>query len=164
MSAVTKIRRLLAPEMLAKRLISASLSVIPSNGVQEAGLRRLESQLPRALSMQHRALLSTWNGLNLDVIRIFGVEPVADRIPELIENQTLVPEGSGNIAFGSDPSGFLYFEDAAGSVLSFDHDGGEVKLVASCIDEFIDDIVFGPRADSFMGEDWLIELRGAGLA
>ena len=92
-----------------------------------------------------------------------GVPPVAKGIRNLLECQGLVAEGEGNIAFGSDPSGFLYVESGNGSVLSWDHDGGEIEVEASCIDEFIDEIVFGARGDSFMGEEWLNRLRTLGL-
>ncbi|MFZ3320756.1 MAG: SMI1/KNR4 family protein [Usitatibacter sp.] len=164
MTAVSKIQRLLTPPVRAARLISQDLSTIPAAGASAEALRSLESKLQRPLSAQHRDLLMTWNGLDLDVIRIFGVPPVVKGIYDLLEWQELVPEGEGNIAFGGDPSGFLYFESKSGSVLSSDHDGGETKVVASCINEFIDEVVFGARGDSFLGEEWLNELRALGLS
>jgi hypothetical protein len=163
MTAVSKIQRLLTPSVRAARLISQHLSAIPATGASAEALRSAESKLQRTLSAQHRDLLLTWNGLDLDVIRIFGVPPLTQGIKNLLEWQELVPEGKGNIAFGGDASGFLYFESLDGSVLSWDHDGGEIKVMASCINEFIDEVVFGSRGDSFMGEEWLSRLRALGL-
>lgn len=163
MTAVSKIERLLAPSVRAPRLISNHLSTVPETGASAEALRSVESKLQRPLSAQHRALLLTWNGLDLDVIRIFGVPPVTQGIKDLLEWQELVPAGKGNIAFGDDPSGFLYFESLDGFVLAWDHDGGEIKVMASCINEFIDEVVFGARGDSFMGEEWLSRLQTLGL-
>jgi hypothetical protein len=163
MTAVGKIQRLLTPSVRAARLISPELSTIPAAGASAEGLRRLESKLKRPLSAQHRDLLLTWNGLDLDVIRIFGVPPVVQGINDLLEWQELVPEGEGNIAFGGDPSGFLYFENRNGTILSWDHDGGGIEVRAPCINEFIDEVVFGARGESFMGEEWLNRLRTFGL-
>jgi hypothetical protein len=164
MTAITKIDRLLTPSVFGAGLISKDLSTIPSAGASLEAIRRLELQLPRQLSAQHRELLQAWNGLDLDVVRIHGVPPVERGIRDVLKLQQFVPEGAGNIAFGSDPSGFVYFEGADGTVWSWDHDGGAVTQLASCVDVFIDEVVFGGRGDSFAGKEWLDQLRVLGLA
>ena len=98
------------------------------------------------------------------MIRLFGVPPVEEGIRDILEWQELVPGNEKNIAFADSPAGFIYFEDSIGRVLSWDHDGGAAKLLAPCVDVFIDDFVFGSQADDFIGGSWIQERRALGLA
>ena len=167
MTAVTKIRELLSPSVHASGLLSHELTHVPSMGVTAEHLAREERALPRPLSESHRALLSVWNGIDLDVIRIFGIPPVERGIRPITQWQRFVPEDpkfAGAIAFACDPAGFLYVELPDGSVHSSDHDGGDTQQIASSIDEFIEEVVFGQRATEFGGEEWFKELRALGLA
>ena len=91
-----------------------------------------------------------WDGADLDVIRI--VKPADLRKDEF------------GVVFGSDPSGFVYRFNAAGEVLQEDTDGGDLEIVAKDFRDFIFGFVFGARAAEFAGEDWLDELRNAGIA
>jgi hypothetical protein len=163
MSAILKIRRLLEPDVRTSRLLDPELTVIPTSGASSEAIQAVETVLPRPLSTGHRELLLTWNGLNLDVLRVFGVPPTAPGILDLLSFQQLVPPGRGYIAIGNDPSGFLYFEHPSGLVSSFDHDGGTVSAVAVSVHDFIDNFVFGQGADRFLGREWLEELRALRL-
>jgi hypothetical protein len=167
MSAVSKIREVLDPRVRTSRLLIESLTVVPSAGATPKLLARFDRELARPLSEAHRAVLSVWNGINLDVIRILGVPPTEKGIPPITDCQGLIPAGpryAGAIVFASDPSGFIYFELPDGSVHSWDHDGGNTELIASTIDDFIGHVVFGARGAEFAGEKWLHDLQAPGLA
>jgi hypothetical protein len=166
MTAVSKIRELLSPRVRASGLLIRDLIHVPSVGVTPEHLASVEPALPRPLSESHRAILSVWNGIDLDVIRILGIPPVERGILPITKWQGFVPDGpefSNAIAFACDPAGFLYVELPDGSVHSSDHDGGGAKRIASSIDEFIEDVIFGKRATEFAGDEWLQELRALGL-
>ena len=167
MNAVSKIREILNPEVLKSRLLIESLIAIPSAGATLALLARFDRELPRPLSEMHRAVLSVWNGIDLDVIRILGIPPTENGIATITNCQGLIPvepRYAGAIAFASDPSGYIYFELPDGSVHSWDHDGGDTQQIASTIDDFISHVVFGVRGKEFAGEQWLHELQLCGLA
>ncbi len=69
----------------------------------------------------------------------------------------------GVVLFGDDPSGFIYGENKYGEILSFDTQSGNVKLIAADMEEFFTELLFGPDAARFAGQEWLEELRAAGL-
>ena len=159
MSAVDTIRRVLKTNVLLQGLVA-----VPEKGASEAEISGEEARLARPLSAQHRAVLQEWNGLNLDVIRFYGCGENVGKGMRLVNHQEgvgLLVEGG--ICVGSDPSGFAYIEDAVGQIYSYDHDGGELKLEIQNLDDFVDRYVFGRGAASFGGEEWLEELRAAGL-
>jgi len=167
MNTVSKIREILNPKVLKSGLLMESLIAVPSAGATPPLLARFDRELPRPLSDMHRAVLSVWNGIDLDVIRILGIPPTENGIPTITDCQGLIPIGSsytGGIAFASDPSGFVYFELPDGSVHLWDHDGGDTEQIASTIDDFIVHVVFGARGEEFGGEEWLQELQLCGLA
>lgn len=167
MNAAAKIREVLDPRVRQSRLLTESLTVVPSAGTAPELMARFDRQLPRPMSRAHRAILSVWNGIDLDVIRILGVPPTEKGIRPITDCQGLIPAEpryAGAIAFASDPSGYVYFELPDGSVHSWDHDGGDTEQIASSIDEFICHIVFGARGAEFAGEKWLHALQACGLA
>lgn len=69
----------------------------------------------------------------------------------------------GAIVVGSDPSGFVYLQAADQRVYSLDTDGGDFEQIAENLDDFFERLVFGPDAATFAGDDWLAELRKAGM-
>lgn len=158
--ATDVIDRVLAADLLIPEMIA-----LPG-GVGDAAITREEAQLPRALSAEHRSVLKRWNGVNLDVLRIHGCEGTNEAaIGSLARRQLdLVDQVGGAIAFASDPAGFVYVESDDGTVYSIDSDGGAVETLASSIGDFLERVVFGPDAAQFYGDDWLGELRDAGLA
>jgi hypothetical protein len=167
MRAVLKIREVLEPRVRKSRLLIESMTVVPSAGATPELLARFDRELPRPLSDSHRALLSVWNGIDLDVLRILGVPPTEKGIRPITDCQGFIPAEpgfAGAIAFASDPSGYVYFELPDGSVYSWDHDGGNTTRIASTVDDFIENVVFGARGAEFAGEKWLHELQARGLA
>jgi hypothetical protein len=167
MNAVSKIREILNPDVLKSHLLIESLIAVPLAGATPPLFARFDRELPRPLSDMHRAVLSVWNGIDLDVIRILGVPPTENGIATIRDCQGLIPvepRYAGAIAFASDPSGYIYFELPDGSVHSWDHDGGSTQQIASTIDDFISHVVFGARGEEFGGERWLQELQLCGLA
>lgn len=58
------------------------------------------------------------------------------------------------IDFANDPSGFIYGEDVAGNIVSFDSSCGELEIIASGMDDFFCRLVFGKDAEMFAGKEW----------
>lgn len=157
-SAVQVITRALDSGVLAP-----DLSYVPAEGASAEMIAKEERALGRRLSPQHVAVLRRWNGLDLEVLRLYGCGDVPPRIRRLAENQWPDEWPVEGIIIGSDPAGFMYLEDSAGNILSLDHDGGEVKTLASGVDDFFGRLVFGEDAHLFAGDDWKEELRSHGL-
>jgi len=157
------IGRIVSEPVLSSGLLSRE-SILASPPASLAQLAALEGVLPRRLSESHRQLLLTWNGLNLDVVRLLGAPPVCDGIDPLPQWQTLIPSTHPSwIAIGTDPAGFLYAQDERGKIWSIDHDGGTEKRLSSSLDEFLGDYVFGKRAAEFGGESWRDDLVTHGI-
>jgi hypothetical protein len=153
---VTKVENVLQSDLLLKGLV-----VVPSAGASPASIQAEESAIEESLSSAFRHLLSRWNGLDLEVIRLFGC---AGGVTEQLR-RTQLPAliKQGYICIGSDPSGFRYCENREGHVFSFDTDGGRIKKLANSFDDFIERLVFGRDGEKFSGQDWADELRRAGL-
>jgi len=147
----------------AAGVLNPSLSTIASRGATASELEATESEIGRPLPKAYRTLLGRWNGLDLDVVRIFGCGAVEAGLTSLTEEQVDWPEVKGWIAIGSDPSGFIYFADKEGAILSYDTDGGDIEKCASDLDDFLGRLVFGSDAAQFCGEEWARELRKVGL-
>ena len=47
--------------------------------------------------------------------------------------------------------------------MAIDTDGGDDSQEASCIDDFLERLVFGPDGAVFAGEDWRRRLVAAGI-
>lgn len=157
--ATDVIDRVLAADLLVREMV-----VLPG-GVADAAITREGARLPRTLSVEHRSIFERWNGVNLDVLRIYGCEGTSEAaIGRLAHRQVgVVNQVRGAIAFASDPAGFVYVEGDDGCVYSIDSDGGAVERLASSIGDFLERVVFGPDAGQFYGDDWLRELQDAGL-
>ena len=148
--------------VLASGVLNGNLVVLPPNGATSEELAAAEQELGRPLSDTHRAILRRWNGIDLDVIRLYGVGVVVPGIRPLVAAQ-LNWETLPGLVIGSDPAGFVYLEGADGQALVYDTDGGGVKAVASDLDELFSRYVFGCNAATFGGAEWLAELQRAGL-
>mgnify|MGYP002630850404 CR=1 FL=1 len=134
---------------------------MPLSGASRAVIQAEEAAIGHPLSAAYRSVLSRWNGLDLEVIRLFGCKDgVTERLQRM---QTPVLAERHLICFGSDPAGFLYCEKRSGSVFSLDTKGGQLRELAGGFDDFMERIVFGRDADQFSGREWLDELRRAGL-
>ena len=146
-------------------LLIDDLIVIPSRGATAKDIVEEEGLLQRTLSKQHRSLLKNWNGLALEVIRLFGCGPQAGEVGRLSDFQ--VPQESAQtemVTIGSDASGFAYLEYSDGRIYSLDTSNGNVRLLSDCFDSFICDFVFGSDGEHFAGPEWMEELREFGLA
>ena len=157
MSAESKINKVLQTDLLMKTLVT-----VPTGGSSVAAINEQENKIGDTFSVALRALLQRWNGLDLEVIRLFACE---GGVTEQIYRMQL-PElrFKKMVCFGSDPSGFLFCEDRDGRVFSFDTDGGNLKKMADDIDSFFDRVVFGSDGIQFSGVEWLNELKSFGLA
>lgn len=159
MSAVSKIQSVLKTNLLMPELLH-----VPARGATDDELRREEDLLGRPFCADLVALLRTWNGLNLEVIRIFGCNATNERVARFSQYQNLVGErGEDEIAIGSDHSGFIYLQARDGRILTLDTDGGGIEHTAADLDDLIERVIFGPDAATFAGPDWLAELHTAGI-
>lgn len=100
--------------------------------------------------------------MNLDVVRIYGCGTDATELGRISTSQIERPDAADLVMIGSDFAGFIYLQHADRRVFSFDTDGGEVRLLASNLDDFFERLVFGPDGAKFAGEDWVDDLRSAG--
>lgn len=159
MSATDKIQA-----VLDAGLLTSQLMIIPTRGATEDEIRQEESLLGRALCPEHVAILRRWNGIALEVVRLFGCGDSAGEVGRLSALQIKGDFGvDGPIVVGADASGFTYIQSADRRVFSLDTDGGEFKLLADNLDDFVERLVFGSDAASFAGQEWLSELRDAGI-
>ncbi len=151
--------------VLGSALLSKNLSQVPSRGATEIEIANTELQTPHPLSDAFKGVIREWNGLNLDVVRICGVGTPDDGLETVISylnDFDHLPFPFTAVA--SDPCGFVYGELPDGSILQWDHDGGDTKVVASSFEDFICNLVFGERAAEFLDEEWLRELRDNALS
>ena len=150
--------------VLESGLIKRGLMHIPGRGATKQELEALSRKLVRPLSDAHSTLLMRWNGINLDVVRIYAVTPVPGELRGLEEVQAgPLTEIRGAIVFGDDPSGFVYAESLDGTIISLDSSFGTVSVVAEDLDSFFGRLVFGIDAAKFAGDDWFDEVKQAGL-
>jgi hypothetical protein len=148
---------------LESGVLSPNLLYVPAGGASPEMIREEEGALRRPLSRQHKEVLTRWNGINLDVLTLYGCGVTPRQIGRLSAYQRLDPWLVEGIAFGSDPAGFIYVEEDAGNILCLDHDGGEIERVAANLNDFFGRYVFGEDAHLFGGDEWKEQLRAAGL-
>lgn len=159
MNAVSKIERVIDSGILIEEL-----TVIPVSGATDEMILGEEKKLPRSLSAQHKDILRRWNGINMDIVRLYGCGAVENELSRLSDRQTgVLSEIEGNIVFGDDPAGYMYAEANDGRILSVDTSSSEIKEVADNMDKFFTELVFGVSAKEFAGEEWQQELINAGL-
>jgi hypothetical protein len=158
-SAIDTIERVLRAHVLKK-----GLTFIPPRGATDIEVAAADNALQRPLSARHAALLRRWNGLNLEVVRLYGATETPGEIRALAEAQLPVLAATpGTIVFGDDPAGFVYGELADDRIVIWDSELGGIEVVAANMDEFFDHLVFGADADQFAGEDWKAKLEAAKL-
>lgn len=149
---------------LESKVIKNSLTYVPDRGATSEELSILSKDLPRFLSESHLSILKKWNGINLDMVRLYGASP-SQELRGLSETQygplLYFPDA---IIFGDDPSGFVYAERSDGKIFALDSSSGGIEIVATSLDDFFTRLVFGEDADQFAGDEWLSEVKRAGLA
>jgi len=150
--------------VLRSGLLTPELLIVPSRGATRSEIRVEESLLGKTLSSEHKELLCRWNGVGLEVVRFFGCGEGTNEVGRLSELQVdLGPAAPGALVVGADASGYVYAQDSGGAVHSMDTDGGTVKRLADDLDDFVGRVVFGRDAASFAGDEWLQELKAAGI-
>lgn len=159
MDAIALLETIVSPKVLGSGLLLREHISIPVSGATDAEIAQEEAELSKPLSEGYRRFLRRWNGINLDVIRLYGAGEVSPGIQQLKTMQ--LPAIDHLLAFATDPAGFVYAEDNTERVVSFDHDGGEIAFVARDFDAFIVDFVFGKDSAAFMGDDWQKQLSSA---
>lgn len=159
MSSVTIIEKAIASGVLIE-----GLTIMPSRGATDVEIVKEEAALPRPLSKQHREILKRWNGMNMDILRLYGCGNVHEELRRLSEAQIVIFSSVENeIVFGDDPAGFMYAEGVDGSIHSVQVSTGEEKKLAVSLDDFFERLVFGQDAKEFGGTDWQEELADCGL-
>lgn len=159
MNTLNKIKNILISKVLSKNLI-----VIPNKGASIEDIQKEEKILNKKISQQYKNLLKKWNGIDLEVISFYGCGKPEDTLECLQNNQELLPSSiKGGMVIGSDPMGFIYIENEEGKIYSLDTDGGEILEVASSLEDFICNYLFGKRAKEFGGEEWEQELKDNNL-
>jgi|SRR5215471_12440108 len=162
MKAIPLIKRVLKTDLLEPALVT-----VPVRGATQLELAREEQAVGSPFSSQLRALLAEWNGLDLEVVRVYGCVE-APPLRRISDEQAWV-RGSdwwerGLVVFGSSPAGFAYAQSADGAIVQVDYKSWtEKKRLAVDLESFLVDYVFGSEAKAFGGEEWVGELRKHGL-
>lgn len=149
-------------KVLSSSLLTSSLVFVPEMGASEEELITEETLLGKLLIPDLRSLLKTWNGIDLEVLRIYGVGPQIKRPGRILDEQKNNSQING-VIFGSDPSGFVYFFDELGEIYQLDTDGGNIELLTPNFNDFLSNYVFGKDSNKFMGNDWSNSLMALGL-
>ena len=139
------------------------LIVVPKAGATDEVIKEEENLIKRKLSKQHKDILKKWNGINLEVVRLYGCGSVDEELDRLSDKQMQGLTNKGQIVIGSDPSGFIYLESFGGAVSVYDPEGDEIREIARDLDDFFCRLVFGKDAREFAGEDWETDLIKAGI-
>jgi hypothetical protein len=142
-------------------LLHERLYFFSEHGASDEEIENAERSFGYKLDKYYKQILKKWNGLDLHFLRIFSVSESETEVPNIFSNQD--EDLPNMLAFGSDPAGFLYLFDKNGAVYTFDYDGGGLEVTADNLEDFICNYAFGPRAAEFAGEEWLQELKDAGI-
>ena len=134
---------------------------MPLEGAPEEAIAAEEAAVGRNFSFPYRDLLLRWNGINLEILRVFGCGATVKSQVRKMQIPSLRLKGL--ICIGSDPAGFLFCEDEHGAIFCYDTDGGRISDLAKDLDDFIDRLVFGPDAQLFAGAEWAQAIRNEGL-
>ena len=149
------IKKVLNSDLLDEDLIDVPG---PSTDLQ---IKEEESKLQKNISSEYKIFLQNYNGLNLDVIRFYGVGKTDNYIKSLSNSRGDL--GINGIAIGDDPAGFFYIQNLSGHIYSCDSKSGDVKCLSNSFSNFVSDVIFGKDADKFAGSEWKSELYDAGI-
>lgn len=174
-------------KVLASGVLEDELCEVPTRGATAEEIAAEEQLVGRKFCPDHVALLKSWNGIGLEVIRFFGCGKDAAERGRLGDFTLEQDDPDQMIIIGSDPAGVVYLQAKDGGIWMFDAEGavgenedseasdledledddsdleGETELVAHSLDEFLENLVFGPEADQFIDEDWKADLQAAGV-
>lgn len=150
-------------QVISSNLLLKDLCFIPSKGASKEEIAQEETKIGHNFSASHLTFLMKWNGLILDVISFFGCNNTEGAIRSLCDNQFDFNKHD-LLVIASDPAGFLYgYSLKDGQIFSVDSHGGEKKRVASNLEDFICNYLFGSRSGEFGGSSWLEELGNSGV-
>jgi SMI1-KNR4 cell-wall len=150
-------------KVIEARVLIESLMLVPDKGATSDEIKQEELLIGVTFSKYYKSFLERWNGIDLDIIRIYGCGDSLNRIRRISNEQTEELALQKLIVFGSDPSGFIYVENEKGEIFSFDSDGGELEFLSKNLNIFFADLVFGKDSNRFMGDDWKKELLEKGV-
>ncbi len=150
-SFIDTLEKILKSNLLIKELVTIPDSADVGSIMEEQKI------IGKKFSNEHIELLKHYNGIDLDVIRFYGVGVTIKPIKRLARNQDDLD--SEYIAIGDDPAGFTYIQDKAGKIYSIDSEAGEIKYLTSSLSELITCYIFGKDASQFGGKDWEDELK-----
>ena len=106
MNAVERIRAVIQAGVLCPEL-----TLIPRQGATDYEIRHEESLVGRPLCADHREILRHWNGIGLEVIRLFGCGESTDEIGRLSAFQIDSCLGEDDrIVVGSDAAGLSTYK------------------------------------------------------
>ncbi len=134
----------LIEKVIASGILLNELTELSLSGATDKELDEAENRVGVKIDEGLKELLRAYDGANLDIIRFYAIGRIINT--------------KKGLKFADDPSGFIFYVNATGEVISEDTDGGNVKKVASSVKEFIHSYLFGERAAEFAGEEWLQEL------
>lgn len=158
MSAISIVEKVLSSELLNSNLI-----LVPDSAVLSEEIEKEESLLNRTFSLQHKKFLQRWNGIDLEVIRLYCCGNQKERLRRLADEQ-ISSLNQSFLVIGSDSSGFVYLErNTDFQIFVFDTQSDEIKYLADNFDDLFEKVVFGEEAKEFLGEDWFNELRFNGV-
>lgn len=103
MGAVDKIRAVLDTSLLMPELV-----IVPSSGATDNEISDEQALVGRIFCNDHVAILRQWNGIALDIVKLFGC---SDSVGEIGRISAWHRPGEygvvGAVVVGADPSGFL---------------------------------------------------------
>ncbi len=140
----------LIEKVIASGILLNELTELSLSGATDKELAKAENRIGVKIDEGHKELLRAYDGANLDVIRFYAIGRIINT--------------KQGLKFADDPSGFIFYVNATGEVISEDTDGGNVKKVASSVKEFIHSYLFGERSAEFAGEEWHQELIKAEIS
>lgn len=159
MKSIAVIERVLRSGVLLSEML-----IVPCRGATSEELASEQELLGISLCSEHITLLRRWNGIGLDVLRLFGCGVHSSKVGRLSDLQVPSIQGRrGGLVIGTDPAGFVYSQEASGSIWQLDTDSGARKQVAPSMDDWLGRVVFGEGASEFGGLEWVEELRKAHL-
>lgn len=157
MKVINKIEKVLNSPLLSK-----GLCYVPTHGASKQSIEKEEDLLGKKISKQHRTLLEKWDGINLEVLRFYGCTKDKET-RQISECQFDLDELDNPIFFASEPAGYIYVYDKEEKIYLIDTDGWEITKIATSLEDFICNYVFGKRAAEFAGDEWFDEVKAAGL-
>ena len=134
----------LIEKVIASGILLNELTELSLSGVTDKELVEAENRVGVKIDEGLKEMLRAYDGANLDVIRFYAVGRVVNT--------------KKGLKFADDPSGFIFYVSRQEKSYLRIQTGGNVKIVASSVKEFIHSYLFGERSAEFAGAEWHQEL------